>query len=127
MDLAAAFDYYDEHGFIMFWNPRDITEENLRTDTPSVEALLIEPGNISSCEVHEGQYLVEDSKLQDYHPYPGHTGIDKVVKALKEARCEFFATTVIEQCVRMRWQIMVAAEGDTGIFFKRYQPPSDRK
>jgi hypothetical protein len=66
MDLATALDYYNRHSFIMFWNPRDITNENLTTDIPDVEALVIEPPNISSAEVHEGQYLVEDGKLEAY-------------------------------------------------------------
>jgi hypothetical protein len=31
-----------------------------------------EPGDISSCEAHEGQYLVKNGKLEPYEPYPGH-------------------------------------------------------
>lgn len=78
--LDIALSYYERHGCIAFWNPRDITDENLRTDIPDAEALLIEPGNISSCEVQEGQYLVMDCELQPYDPYPGHEGVDAVVR-----------------------------------------------
>jgi hypothetical protein len=48
MDLVTAMDYYDQHCFIMFWNPRDITQGNMAKATPDVEALVIEFPNISS-------------------------------------------------------------------------------
>jgi|GEM_PF-2623077 hypothetical protein len=125
--LDIALRLYEQRGCIAFWNPRDITDENLRTDTPDAEALLIEPGNISSCEGTDGQYLIKDSILQAYESYPGHAGIDRVFKVLKGTRCGFMSTTVIEQCVKMRWIIMDAAEGEDGIFFKRYQPPREAR
>jgi hypothetical protein len=127
MDLAAGLDYYDAHAFIMFWNPRDITDENLGTDTPDVEALLIEPGDISSCEVHEGQYLVEDGKLEPYQAYRGHEGIDRIFEALKRAGAGFqeMATAAIKQCVDMGWEIMEATSGENGTFFRRYVPASE--
>jgi hypothetical protein len=71
MDLVTALDYYDQHRFIMFWNPRDITPANMATGTPYVEALVIEPPNISSAELFEGQYLVEDGKLEPYQSIEG--------------------------------------------------------
>jgi hypothetical protein len=125
MDLVTALDYYNQHGFIMFWNPRDITEENLATDVPDVEALMIEPPSISSAELYEGQYLVEDGKLEPYQPYHGHEGIDKVFEAVKRAGPGFqeMATAAIKQCVDMGWEIMEAASGEHKIFFRRYVPP----
>lgn len=120
LDIALRF--YEQRRCVAFWNPHDITHENLRTDTPDAEALLIEPGNISSCGVHEGQYLVEDGKLQNYEAYPGHEGVDKVFATLKRSRCGFMATAAIKQCVKMRWVIMDAVDGEDGIFFKRYVP-----
>jgi len=87
---------------------------------PDAEALYIEPGNINSCEVYEGQYLVRDGVLQDYQSYPGHTGIDKVFAAMKRVRPGFFATAAIEQCVKMRWQIMDASM-EPGIWFKPHK------
>ena len=101
MDLVTALDYYDQHGFIMFWNPRDITDENLATDAPDVEALVIEPPNISSAELFEGQYLVEDGKLEPYQSYRGHEGIDIIFEAIKRAGPGFqeMANAAIKQCV----------------------------
>jgi hypothetical protein len=127
MDLVAAFDYYDEHGFIMFWNPRDITDQNLARDLPDVEALLIEPPSISSAEAHEGQYLVEDGKLEPYQSYRGHEGIDKIFKAVKRAGPGFqeMATAAIKQCVDLGWEIMEVTSGEDGTFFKRYVPISE--
>jgi hypothetical protein len=127
MDLAAALDYYDEHGFVMFWNPRDITDENLATDTPDVEALVIEPPNISSAELFEGQYLVRDGKLEPYQSYRGHEGIDKIFEAVKDAGPGFqeMATAAIKQCVDMGWGIVEATSGETGTFFRRFALTSD--
>ena len=118
--LEIALRFYQKRGCIAFWNPRDITDENLQTDTPDAEALLIEPGTISSCELHEGQYLVKGGVLQDYESYPDHIGVDRVYQKLKQTRCGYFATTAIEQCVRMEWVIMDANDGADGTFFKRY-------
>ena len=123
--LDIALHYYEEHGCIAFWNPRDITLVNLRTDTPDAEALVIEPWTISSCEVHEGQYLVKEGKLQDYEPYPGHEGVDKVFAALKRSRPALMSDTAIRRCVNMEWVIMEAAEGEDGVFFKWYKPPPE--
>jgi hypothetical protein len=125
MDLATALDYYSQHGFIMFWNPRDITEENLATDVPNVEALMIDPPSISSAEVYEGQYLVEDGKLEPYQPYRGHEGIDKIFEVVKRAGPGFheMATAAIKQCVEMEWEIMEAKSGEHKTFFRRYVPP----
>lgn len=124
-DLAIAMRHYELHGCIVFWNPRDITDDNLRTDIPDVEALLIEPGNVSSCEVHEGQYLVKEGQLQPYDPYPGHEGVDAVFEVLKRVLCGFMATSAIKQCVKMRWRIMEATSGEDGLFFKPYNPPRE--
>jgi hypothetical protein len=124
MDLATALDYYDSRRFIMFWNPQDITDENLATDVPDVEALLIEPPNITSAELHEGQYLVEDGRLEPYQPYHGHAGIDKIFEAVKRAGSEFdqMAIAAIKQCVEMGWEIMEAKCGTDNSFFQRYVP-----
>jgi hypothetical protein len=128
MDLATALDYYNHHDSIVFWNPRDITDENLATDTPDAEALVIEPPSICSAEGHEGQYLVEDGSLEFYEPYPGHDGIDKVFEAVKRAGPSFqdMATAAIKQCVDMGWEIMEAASGEEKIFSRRYVPPPGR-
>jgi hypothetical protein len=127
--LDIALRYYEEHGCIAFWNPRDITLENLRTDTPDAEALVIEPGTISSCEVHEGQYLVKDRKLAQYESYPGHEGVDKVFAALKRTRPELMADTAIRRCVSMGWVMMEATDGEggfwEGLYFKWYKPPPE--
>lgn len=120
--LDIALRYYGQHGCIAFWNPRDITDENLRTDTPDVEALVIEPGNVMSCEVQEGQYVVERGVLQAYDSYPGHKGVDKIFNALKHTRVRHYSITAIAECVKMGWVIMEASEGEDGIYFKRYEP-----
>ena len=127
MDLAAALDYYDQHRFIMFWNPRDITPANMATATPYVEALVIEPPNISSAELFEGQYLVEDGKLEPYQSYRGHEGIDIIFEAIKRAGPGFqeMANAAIRQCVSMGWGIMEATSGENGTFFRSYVPTSD--
>jgi len=127
MDLVRALDYYDQHGFIMFWNPQDITPANMATATPYVEALVIEPPSISSAELFEGQYLVEGGKLEPYQSYRGHEGIDKIFEAIKRAGPGFqeMATAAIRQCVSMGWGIMEATSGETGTFFRRYVPTSD--
>lgn len=117
--------FYERRGCVAFWNPRDITIENLRTDTPDAEALLIEPGSIASCETTEGQYLVKQGELQPYESYPGHEGVDKVFRVLQRTRPGFFATAAIKQCVKMRWVIMDSCERTERIFFKRYEPPAD--
>ena len=103
MDLVRALDYYDQHGFIMFWNPQDITPANMATATPYVEALVIEPPSISSAELFEGQYLVEGGKLEPYQSYRGHEGIDKIFEAIKRAGPGFqeMANAAIKQCVSM--------------------------
>ena len=126
MDLVTAVDYYNQHGFIMFWNPRDITDENLATDVRDAEALMIEPPSISSAELYEGQYLVEDGKLEPYQPYYGHEGIDKIFEAVKRAGPDIqeMATAAIKQCVDLGWEIMEAASGEHKIFFRRYVTPS---
>jgi hypothetical protein len=129
MDLATAFDYYNRHAFIMFWNPRDITDENLATDVPDVEALVIEPPSINSAELQEGQYLVEDGKLEPYQSYRGHEGIDKIFQAVKRAGPGFreMATAAIKQCVEIGWEIMEATSGENGTFFRRYMPTSESR
>jgi hypothetical protein len=130
MDLATALGYYKSHRFIMFWNSRDVTDENLATEVPDVEALLIEPPNISSAELHEGQYLVEDGRLEPYQPYHGHKGIDKIFEAVKRAGPAFdeMATAAIKQCVEMGWEIMEAKNGGDKTFFRKYvskpEPPA---
>ena len=127
MDLATALDYYHRHQFISFWNPRDITDENLTRDIPDVEALIIEPPNITSAELHEGQYLVEDGRVEAYQAYQGHDGIDKIFEAVKRAGPAFdeMATAAIKQCVEMGWEIMEAKLGSDRTFFRRYVPSSD--
>ena len=127
MDLVTALDYYDQHRFIMFWNPRDITPANMATATPYVEALVIEPPNISSAELFEGQYLVEDGKLEPYQSYRGHEGIDIIFEAIKRAGPGFqeMAIAAIKQCVNMGWGIMEATSREDGMFFRRYGPTSD--
>jgi hypothetical protein len=127
MDLAAALDYYDQHCFIMFWNPRDITQGNMTTVTPDVEALVIEPPNISSAELYEGQYLVEDGKLEPYQSYRAHEGIDIIFEAIKRAGPGFqeMANAAIKQCIDMGWGIMEATSGQDGTFYRRYVPTSD--
>jgi hypothetical protein len=127
MDLATALDYYNRHAFIMFWNPRDITDQNLATDVPDVEALLIEPSSISSSELQEGQYLVEDGKLEPYQSYRGHEGIDKIFEAVKDAGPGFqeMANAAIKQCVEMGWEIVEAKYGSDKTFFRRYVPTAD--
>lgn len=99
--------------------------DNLHTDTPDAEALVIEPDTISSCEVHEGQYLVKDGKLEQYEPYPGHTGVDQIFGALKRSPPLLLADTAIRRCVTLGWVIMEAAEGEDGVFFKWYKPPPE--
>jgi hypothetical protein len=120
-------DYYDQHCFIMFWNPRDITQGNMTTVTPDVEALVIEPPNISSAELFEGQYLVADGKLEPYQSYRGHEGIDKIFEAVKDAGPGFqeMAIAAIKQCVEMGWEVMEATSGENGTFFERYVPITD--
>ncbi len=78
--------------------------------TPDVEALVIEPPNISSAELYEGQYLVEDGKLEPYQSYRGHEGIDKIFEAMKRAGPGFqeMANAAIKQCVSLGWEIMEA-------------------
>jgi hypothetical protein len=127
MDLAAAQDYYNQNRFIMFWNPRDISEENLATPVPDVEALLIEPPNITSAELFEGQYLVEDGHVEPYQAYQGHEGIDKIFEAVKAAGPEFdqMATAAIKQCLDMGWEIVEAKLGEHNTFFRKYVPSSD--
>ena len=127
MDLVTALDYYDQHRFIMFWNPRDITPANMATATPYVEALVIEPPNITSAELFESQYLVEGGKLESYQPYRGHEGIDIIFEAIKRAGPAFqgMAYAAIKQCVETGWGIMEATSGETGTFFRRYVPTSD--
>ena len=122
--IDIALRLYEKRACIAFWNPRDITAENLRTDIPDAEAVLIEPGNIASCELHEGQYLIKAGKLQPYESYPGHEGIDKIYEVLKRTRCGFMATAAIKKCVLMGWQIMDVVEGEEGVYFKRYEPPA---
>jgi hypothetical protein len=128
MDLANALDYYRRHQFISFWNPRDIIEKNLRTSLPDVEALVIDPPNITSVELHEGQYLVEDGRVEPYQAYQVHTGIDKIFDAVKGAGPGFdqMATAAIKQCVEMRWEIMEAKYGSDKTFFRRYVPTPGR-
>jgi hypothetical protein len=127
MDLATGIDYYHRHQFISFWNPRDITEKNLRSCLPDVEALVIDPPNITSVEIYEGQYLVEDGKLEPYQSYPGHAGIDTIFEAVKGAGPEFeqMATAAIKQCTEMGWEIIEAKYGSDKMFFRRYVPTSD--
>ena len=127
MDLVTALDYYDQHCFIMFWNLRDITQGNMATVTPDVEALMIEPPNVGSAELYEGQYLVEDGKLEPYQSYHRHEGIDIIFEAIKRAGPGFqeMATSAIKQCVIMGWEIMEATSGENGTFFRRYVPSSD--
>lgn len=124
VELATALRYYERHGCIIFWNPRDITEDNLRTDTPDAEALVIQPGTIISCELQEGQYLVKAGKLQQYESYQGHSGVDKVFAVVQRARWDCRATAAISQCVRMRWEIMESADQQSGVFAKKYVPIS---
>lgn len=124
VNLATALRYYGRHACIVFWNPRDITEENLRTDTPDAEALVIQPGNIISCETQEGQYLVKAGKLQQYESYPSHNGIDNVFAVVRRARWDCRATAAISQCVRMHWEIMESADPQSGVFAKKYVPGS---
>lgn len=127
MDLATALDYYRRRQFISFWNPRDITEKNLRSVIPDVEALLIDPPNITSVELYESQYLVEDGTLESYLPYRGHAGIDKIFDAMKGAGHGFdqMAHAAIKQCVEMGWGIMEAQYGTDRTFFRRYVLSSD--
>ncbi len=122
MELDAALQYYEQQECIVFWNPRDITDENLATDTPDAEALMIEPGCITSCEAQDGQYLVKAGQLQAYEPYPGHEGIDEVFIVLIRRPPVSMARSAIEQCVSMGWQIMEATSGDNGVFFRRFKP-----
>ena len=124
VDLPTALRYYERHGCIVFWNPRDITDENLRTDTPAAEALVIHPGNIISWEVEEGQYLVKDGKVQRYQSYPRHRGIDKVFTLVHRTRWDCRAIAAISQCVRMSWEIMESGDPQSGVFAKRYIPDS---
>jgi hypothetical protein len=127
MDLATALDYFHRNQFVSFWNPRDITEKNLRTSLPDVEALVIDPPNITSVEVHEGQYLVEDGRVEPYQAYQGHEGIDKIFEAVKGAGPGFdqMATAAIKQCIDMEWQITEAKYGSDKTFFRRYVPSCD--
>lgn len=112
--------FYERHGCILFWNPQDVTDANLRSDTPDAEALFIQPGEISSCEGVEGQYVVQHGHLQAYESYPGHEGVDAVFEVLKRTPAGYFSVAAIEQCVKMRWQIMEAC--DEGEFlFRRYE------
>jgi hypothetical protein len=122
VELDAALRYYRQHECIVFWNPRDITPENLATDMPDAEALMIEPGCITSCEAQDGQYLVKAGRLQQYESYPGHAGIDEVFIVLMRRPPVSVPSAAIEQCVRMGWQIMEATSGDNGIFFRRFTP-----
>ena len=128
MDLATALDYFRRHHFISFWNPRDITEKNLRTPLPDVEALVIDPPNITSVEVYEGQYLVEDGRVELDQAYLGHEGIDQIFEAVKRAGPGFdeMATAAIKQCVEMGWEIMEAKYGSDKAFFRRYVPTPDQ-
>ncbi len=89
---------------------------------PDVEALMIEPGCITSCEAQDGQYLVKGGRLQEYEPYPGHGGIDKVFIVLIRRPPVSWEPAAIEQCVGMGWQIMEATSGDNGTFFQRFTP-----
>lgn len=123
--FATALRYYERHGCIVFWNPRDITDENLRIDTPDAEALVIQPGNIISCEIEEGQYLLKDGKVQPYQSYPRHRGIDKVFTIVQRARWDCRSIAAISQCVRMGWEIMEGGNRNSGVFAKRYVPPAD--
>ena len=128
MDLATALDYFRRNEFISFWNPRDITEKNLRSVIPDVEALVIDPPNITSVELYEGQYLVEDGKLESYLPYREHEGIDKIFDTLKAAGPTFdqMATAAIKQCAEMEWEIMEVYYGSGDrTFFRKYIPCSD--
>jgi toxic protein SymE len=124
LNLDTALRYYKQHGCIAFWNPRDVTDENLRTDIPDAEALLIEPTNISSYEAHEGHYLVQNAKLEPYESYPGHEGVDAVFEVLKGTSPDVRPTAAITECVSMQWVIMDKTGGENGIFFKPYEPPS---
>ena len=83
--------------------------------------------NITSFELHEGQYLVEGGRLEPYQPYEGHTGIDRIFEAVKGVGRGFdqMANAAIKQCVRMGWGIMEATSGENGTFFRRYVPSSD--
>lgn len=128
MDLATALDYFHRNQFVSFWNPRDIKDKNLRTSLPDVEALVIDPPNITSIEVYEGQYLVEDGRLEQYQPYQGHEGIDKIFDAVKSAGPEFeqMATAAIKQCVEMGWEIMEVKYGSDKMFFREYVPSPDQ-
>jgi len=126
-NLDVALQYYGEHGRIMFWNPRDITPENLSTATPDAEALVIKPGNITSSEIPEGQYLVKDGNLEQYDPYPGHEGIAKIFAALKHSPPLLMSDSAIRRSVRMGWVIMEAVDGKDGIYFKRYNPPPPKR
>jgi hypothetical protein len=78
--------------------------------TPDVETLVIEPPNISSAELYEGQYLVEDGKLEAYQSYRGHEGIDIIFETIKRAGPGFqeMANAAIKQCVSLGWEIMEA-------------------
>jgi hypothetical protein len=125
VDLATALRYYGRHGCIVFWNPCDITEENLRTDTPDAEALIIQPGNIISCETEEGQYLVKDGQLQQYESYPRHRGIDKIFTIVQRTRWDCRTIAAISHCVQMGWEIMEGGDRNSGVFAKRYAPKTD--
>ena len=118
----TAFRYYERHGCIIFWNPRDITYEHLRTDTPDIEALVIQPGTIISCETPEGQYLLKNGELQQYESYPGHSGVDKVFAIIQRFDWNLRTAVAIAQCVDMGWEIMEAADPRTGLFSKKYVP-----
>jgi hypothetical protein len=84
--------------------------------------------NPVSIEVHEGQYLVEDGRLEPYQAYKGHEGIDKIFEAVKGAgpRFDQMATAAIKQCVEMGWEITEAKYGSDKVFFRRYVPAPDR-
>ena len=117
-----ALRYYERHACIIFWNPRDITDENLRTDTPDIEALVIKPGTIISCETPEGQYLLKNGELQQYERYPGHSGVDKVFALIQRFRWDLRTVVAIAQCVDMGWEIIESGDPKTGVFAKIYVP-----